>query len=121
MAFGYDALARFLEQPTRNGCQYRHRSLRDQLVVRNVMEFISSPDAAVLDFGSGESTAAEKVADCCGNLILCDATPNIRARLTSRFAGNAKVTVLSPEEVRVLPQESLNHRREQRCAISLKN
>jgi hypothetical protein len=98
----------FWNNPHAMDVNARHRSLRDHLVARNVVRFISSPDAAVLDFGSGESTAAEKIADCCGNFILCDAAPNIRARLTSRFAGNAKVTVLSPEEIRVLPQESLN-------------
>ena len=86
----------------------RHRNLHERLVARDIVGFISSRDAAVLDYGCGEATAAEMVAGCCRSLILCDAAPNIRARLTSRFTGHAKITVLSPEEVRALPRDSLS-------------
>jgi SAM-dependent methyltransferase len=86
----------------------RHRNLHDHLVARDIVGFIPSRDAAVLDYGCGEATAAEMVAGCCRSLILCDAAPNIRAHLTSRFSGHAKITVLSPEEVRALPRDSLS-------------
>ena len=86
----------------------RHRNLHDRLVARDIVGLISSRDAVVLDYGCGEATAAEMVASCCRNLILCDAAPNIRAHLTSRFSGHAKITVLSPEEVRALPRDSLS-------------
>src|SRR5260370_17848022 len=48
------------------------------------------------------------VAGRCRSLILCDAAPNIRAHLPARFSGHAKITVLSPEEVRALPRDSLS-------------
>lgn len=86
----------------------RHRNLHDRLVAREIVGFISSRDAAVLDYGCGEASAAEMVAGCCRSLILCDAAPNIRMHLTSRFSGHEKITVLSPEEVRALPRDSLN-------------
>jgi SAM-dependent methyltransferase len=96
-----------------NGANYiyanaRHRNLHDRLVARDIVGFISSRDAAVLDYGCGEATAAEMVASCCRSLILYDAAPNIHTRLTSRFTGHAKITVLSPEEVRALPRDSLS-------------
>jgi SAM-dependent methyltransferase len=86
----------------------RHRNLHDRLVARDIVGFITSHDAAVLDYGCGEATAAEMVADCCRNFILCDEAPNVRARLTSRFTGHAKITVLSPEEVWALQRNSLS-------------
>ena len=86
----------------------RHRNLHDRLVARDIAGFIPSRDAAVLDYGCGEATAAETVAGCCRDLFLCDSAPNIHARLTSRFTGHAKITVLSPEEVRTLPRDSLD-------------
>jgi SAM-dependent methyltransferase len=86
----------------------RHRNLHDCLVARGIVGFISSRDAAVLDYGCGQASAAEMVADCCRSLVLCDAAPNIRMHLTSRFRQHEKITVLSPEEVRALPRSSLN-------------
>src|SRR5262249_2664746 len=80
----------------------------DRLVARDIAGFISSRGAAVLDYGCGEATAAERVAGCCRRLILCDAAPNIRTRLALRFAEHAKIAVLTPEEVRALPRNSQN-------------
>ena len=85
----------------------RHKNLHDRLVAGDIVEFVASSDA-VLDYACGETTAAEMVARCCKSLVLCDAAPNIHARLNSRFSGHAKISVLSPEEVRALPRHSLN-------------
>jgi len=86
----------------------RHRNLHDRLVARDMVGFISSRDAAVLDYGCGEATAADVVAGCSQSLILCDAAANIRGRLTARFIGHPQITVLSPEEVQALPRDSLS-------------
>jgi SAM-dependent methyltransferase len=86
----------------------RHRNLHDFLVARDIVGLISSRDAAVLDYGCGQATAAEIVADRCRSLVLCDAAVNIRMHLISRFREHEKITVLSPEEVRTLPRDSLN-------------
>jgi SAM-dependent methyltransferase len=86
----------------------RHQNLHDRLVARDIVGFIPSRDAAVLDYGCGEATAAEMVAGSCRSLILCDAAPKLRTRLASCFTGHAKITVLSPEEVRALPRDSLS-------------
>jgi 2-polyprenyl-3-methyl-5-hydroxy-6-metoxy-1,4-benzoquinol methylase len=86
----------------------RHRNLHYHLIAHDAVGFISSCDDVVLDYGCGEAIAAEMVAACCRNLILSDAAPNIRTRLSSRFAGYAKIAVLSPEEVSDLSRDSLD-------------
>ncbi len=62
----------------------------------------------VLDHGCGEALAAERVAARCEKLYLCDAAPNVRARIEARLADNLKVTVLAPEEVEAIPDGSLD-------------
>jgi SAM-dependent methyltransferase len=62
----------------------------------------------VLDYGCGEATHADKVAAVAAQLFLCDAAPTVRATITARLAGNAKIRVVSPEEVERLPDGSLD-------------
>jgi SAM-dependent methyltransferase len=41
-------------------------------------------------------------------LILCEAAPAVRAKLSKRFAGHPKIEVRAPEEVAALPPASLD-------------
>src|SRR5262249_59220467 len=41
-------------------------------------------------------------------LILCEAAPRVRATLAARFAGHAKISVCSPDEVAASPAGSLD-------------
>ncbi|HKO69523.1 MAG TPA: methyltransferase, partial [Bradyrhizobium sp.] len=43
-----------------------HRDLHFQLIANDIINYISSPDAVVLDYACGEALFAGKVADACG-------------------------------------------------------
>ena len=50
-----------------------------------------------MDYGCGEATAAERVAEASGHLTLVEAAPNVRAALGARYAGNPRISVRTPE------------------------
>ena len=66
------------------------------------------PTAQVLDYGCGEATSADLVAEASGHLTLVEAAPNVRAALKARYAGNAKISVLTPEEALAMPDASFD-------------
>ena len=49
-----------------------HRDLHFQIVARDIIGYITSPDAVVLDYACGEALSAAKVADACTKLDLAD-------------------------------------------------
>src|SRR5581483_9144290 len=55
-----------------------HRDLHFQLIARDIIGYISSPDAVVLDYACGEALSAARVADACGKLILAEPAPGVR-------------------------------------------
>src|SRR5688500_18923408 len=59
----------------------RHKLLHYRLLAKDVAALIPSPEAAVLDHGSGEALSADRVAARCRRLYLCDAAPFVRERL----------------------------------------
>ena len=79
-----------------------HRDLHFQLVAKDIIGYIPSANAAVLDYACGEALSAAQVADACGKLILAEPAPGVRGRLIARFAPNTKVRVRSLEELRTL-------------------
>ena len=86
----------------------RHKVLHYARIAGDIARLVPSPDAAVLDYGCGEALSADRVAARCGRLYLCDAAPLVRERLLARFAGDARIAVLSPEDVESLPDGSLD-------------
>jgi SAM-dependent methyltransferase len=42
------------------------------------------------------------------SVLLCDAAPSVRANMAERFAGNARIKVIAPEDVERLPEGSLD-------------
>lgn len=86
----------------------RHKALHYRLVARDIADLVPSADAIVLDHGCGEALSAGLVAAKARKLYLCDAAPLVRERLVSRFAGDAKVAVLAPEDVSALDDGSLD-------------
>lgn len=90
----------------------RHRALHDRRVAQDVAALVRelrhSLDAKVLDYGCGEATQARLVAAECGTLLLSDAAPALRGRLAARHGGDPRIRVLAPEEVRALPDASLD-------------
>ncbi|MCA1999867.1 MAG: class I SAM-dependent methyltransferase [Hyphomicrobiales bacterium] len=86
----------------------RHKALHYRLIATGIRDLILDPGIDALDYGCGEALSADLVAARCRRLILADAAPNVRARLTTRFAGEPAIRVAAPEEIAALPAESLD-------------
>ena len=85
-----------------------HRDLHFQLIAKDIIGYISSPDAVVLDYACGEALSAPKVAEACGKLYLAEPAPGVRGRLIARFAPNTKIRVRSLEDLRKMDEKSID-------------
>ena len=85
-----------------------HRDLHFQIIARDIIGYISSPDAVVLDYASGEALSAARVADACGKLYLAEPAPGVRGRLIARFAPNTKIRVRSLDDLRKMDEKSVD-------------
>ncbi|SFC11952.1 Ubiquinone/menaquinone biosynthesis C-methylase UbiE [Bosea sp. CRIB-10] len=86
----------------------RHKTLHYRRIAQDIAAAVPSKNAVVLDVGCGEAFLADLVAGVSGQLILCEAAPAVRDRLEARFGELANLSVVSPEEVEVLPGDSLD-------------
>lgn len=86
----------------------RHRDLHFQLIARDIIGYISSPDAVVLDYACGEALSAAKVAEACGKLYLAEPAPGVRGRLIARFAPNTRIRVRSLDDLRKMEEKSID-------------
>jgi len=86
----------------------RHRDLHFQLIARDIIGYISSPDAVVLDYACGEALSATKVAEACGMLYLAEPAPGVRGRLIARFAPNTKIRVRALDDLRKMDAKSID-------------
>jgi SAM-dependent methyltransferase len=84
----------------------RHRDVHYRTIAQDIREYVPSPGAAVMDYGCGEATSADLVANAAGHLTLVEAAPNVRASLAQRYAANPKVSVLTPDEALTSPAQS---------------
>ena len=84
----------------------RHRDVHYRTIAEDIREYVSSPSAQVIDFGCGEATSANIIADAAGRLTMVEAAPNVRAALERRYSGNAKISVMTPEQAAVMPEQS---------------
>jgi len=85
-----------------------HRDLHFQIIARDIIGYISSPDAIVLDYACGEALSAAKVADACAKLYLAEPAPGVRGRLIARFAPNTKIRVRSLDDLRNMDEKSID-------------
>jgi|SRR5215468_6537140 len=85
-----------------------HRDLHFQIIARDIISYIASPEAVVLDYSCGEALSAAKVAQACGMLILAEPAPGVRGRLIARYAPNTKIRVRSLEDVRKMAEHSVD-------------
>src|SRR6202166_4780876 len=85
-----------------------HRDLHFQLIARDIIGYISSADAVVLDYACGEALSATKVAEACGKLYLAEPAPGVRGRLIARFAPNTKIRVRSLDDLRKMDEKSVD-------------
>jgi ubiquinone/menaquinone biosynthesis C-methylase UbiE len=86
----------------------RHRDLHFQIIARDIIGYISAPDAVVLDYACGEALSAAEVADACGKLYLAEPAPGVRGRLIARFAPNTKIRVRSLDDLRKMVEKSID-------------
>jgi ubiquinone/menaquinone biosynthesis C-methylase UbiE len=86
----------------------RHRDLHFELIARDIVGYIASPEATVLDYACGEALSAGKVAQACGRLILAEPAPGVRGRLIARFAPNTKIRVRSLEDLKKMEEKSID-------------
>ena len=85
-----------------------HRDLHFQVIARDIIGYISSPDAVVLDYACGEALYAGRVAEACGKLYLAEPAPGVRGRLIARFAPNTKIRVRSLDDIRKMAENSVD-------------
>jgi ubiquinone/menaquinone biosynthesis C-methylase UbiE len=85
-----------------------HRDLHFQLIARDIIGYISSPDAVVLDYSCGEALSAARVAEACGKLYLAEPAPGVRGRLIARFAPNTKIRVRALDDLRKMDEKSID-------------
>ncbi|GAB1717074.1 MAG: Methyltransferase type 12 [Nitrobacter sp.] len=85
-----------------------HRDVHFQTIARDIVGYISSKEAVVLDYACGEALSAETVADACGRLILAEPAPGVRGRLVARFAPNTKIRVRSLDDLRHMDEASVD-------------
>ena len=86
----------------------RHLDSHYRHIADDILRVVSHRGARILDHGCGEALHARRVAKACGALYLCGAAPNLRTRLVERFAGEPKISVLSPGAVESLPDGALD-------------
>ena len=77
-------------------------------IARDIIGYIASPDAVVLDYACGEALSAAKVADACGKLYLAEPAPGVRSGLIARFAPNTRIRVRSLDDLRKMDEKSVD-------------
>jgi ubiquinone/menaquinone biosynthesis C-methylase UbiE len=85
-----------------------HRDLHFQIVAKDIVGYIASADAVVLDYACGEALSAARVAEACGKLFLAEPAPGVRGRLIARFAPNMKIRVRSLDDLRNMEEKSID-------------
>ena len=85
-----------------------HRDLHFQLIAKDIIGYIASPEAVVLDYACGEALSAAKVAEACGQLILAEPAPGVRGRLIARFAPDTRIRVRSLDDLRKMAEKSID-------------
>jgi ubiquinone/menaquinone biosynthesis C-methylase UbiE len=85
-----------------------HRDLHFEVIARDIIGYIASKDAVVLDYACGEALSAAKVAEACHMLFLAEPAPGVRGRLIARFAPDTRIRVRSLEDLRKMPEKSID-------------
>ena len=85
-----------------------HRDVHFKIIADDIIGYISSPDAVVLDYSCGEATSASQVSARCGRLILAEPAPGVRGRLIARFARDLTIKVRSLDDLRYLDDKSVD-------------
>ncbi|MGY4567794.1 class I SAM-dependent methyltransferase [Bradyrhizobium sp. USDA 3256] len=85
-----------------------HRDLHFQIIANDIIGYIASPDAVVLDYACGEALSAAKVANACAQLYLAEPAPGVRGRLVARFAPDTRIRVRSLDDLKHMDADSID-------------
>jgi SAM-dependent methyltransferase len=86
----------------------RHRDVHYARLAEGFAGHVPPGAARVLDYGCGEALHADRVAEAADVLMLAEAGPAMRGRLTARFSGNPRIAVISADDVAALPSGSVD-------------
>jgi SAM-dependent methyltransferase len=86
----------------------RHRDVHYRIIAEDLLGFVPSPQAVVVDYGCGEALHADMVAAAAGRLILVEVAAGVVASLRAHFAGNPKIEVWTPDELAACPEASVD-------------
>lgn len=75
----------------------RHAEIHFRTVANDIIAYIPSPDAVVIDYSCGEAFSAPRVASACGRLVLAEPAPGVRSRIARRSTSIANIDVCSLE------------------------
>src|SRR5471030_3140407 len=78
-----------------------HRDVHYRRIAEDILRYMPAGVRA-LDYGCGEALHADIPAKVAQQFLLCEAAPKLRETLTARYAGDAKILVVSPEQVEAL-------------------
>lgn len=85
-----------------------HRDLHFQVIANDIIGYIPSPNAVVLDYACGEALSAMKVANACAQLYLAEPAPGVRGRLVARFAPDTRIRVRSLDDLRHMEADTID-------------
>ena len=85
----------------------RHREVHARITGDGMMAHITRSDR-VLDYGCGEAAYAERLIREAETLTLCEAAPNLSEALKRRLAHERYITVMLPDAVAAMPDDSFD-------------
>ena len=98
----------FWDSPHSIYASARHKDVHYRVIAQAIAALVPSREARVLDYGSGEALHADIVAAACGQLLLCEGAPRVRSGIAARFADNPEIRALAPDDLKHLPDQSLD-------------
>ncbi len=85
-----------------------HRDVHFRVIANDILAYVPSPHAVVLDYSCGEALFAAQIAAACQKLILAEPAPGVRGRLVARFGPNPKIAVRSLDDLQQLMDGSVD-------------
>jgi ubiquinone/menaquinone biosynthesis C-methylase UbiE len=86
----------------------RHLDVHYRRIAEDILGYVPSRFATVLDYGCGDAVHADRIAAKAARLILVDAAASVRAGLAARFKGQATIEVRAPAELSSLPDRTVD-------------
>ena len=86
----------------------KHKLAHSDKIFSDVLNWLPTNNCSVLDFGCGEALYALKLNETCENLILVDASENIRKKLLIETSKQESIKILSMSECCAIKNSSID-------------